>query len=286
MTSVVVVGSVNLDAITVCERFPQPGETVTGVSVAFGQGGKGANQARSAARSGASTVFIGAVGDDDAAATVLDSLESAGVDVTRVRRTSGSTGFANVTVDSSGENHIVVVPGANESVTLDDAARAAIGAADVVLLQLEIPMAVVVEAARAARTAGTVVLLNPSPVQPLPEELVDLLDGVIVNRDEAAALADAVRRVPNVITTLGGGGARATGPGGTVESPGLSVRVVDTTGAGDAFAGALAAAWDRPPAERLLRANAAGALTATAAGAAAAPSRDEVDAFLYERGAR
>lgn len=286
MTSVVVVGSVNLDATTVCERFPQPGETVTGVSVAFGQGGKGANQARSAARSGASTVFIGAVGDDDAAATVLDSLESAGVDVTRVRRTSGSTGFANVTVDSSGENHIVVVPGANESVTLDNAARAAIGAADVVLLQLEIPMAVVVEAARAARTAGTVVLLNPSPVQPLPEELVDLLDGVIVNRDEAAALADAVRRVPNVITTLGGGGARATGPRGTVESPGLSVRVVDTTGAGDAFAGALAAAWDRPPAERLLRANAAGALTATAAGAAAAPSRDEVEAFLSERGAR
>ncbi|BDH56777.1 hypothetical protein MTP03_17160 [Tsukamurella sp. PLM1] len=151
MTSVVVVGSVNLDAITVCERFPRPGETVTGVSVAFGQGGKGANQARAAARAGAATVFVGAVGDDDAADTVLGSLESAGVDVSRVRRTGGSTGFANVTVDASGENHIIVVPGANASVTADDAARAAIADADVLLLQLEIPLDSVLDAARAAR---------------------------------------------------------------------------------------------------------------------------------------
>ncbi|NMD56363.1 MULTISPECIES: PfkB family carbohydrate kinase [Tsukamurella] len=283
MTSVVVVGSVNLDAVTVCERFPQPGETVTGQSVAFGQGGKGANQARSAARAGASTVFIGAVGEDAAAETVLDSLAAADVDVTRVARVDGSTGFANVTVDASGENHIVVVPGANGAVTVGDATRAAIAEADVLLLQLEIPLPAVVDAARAAREAGTVVLLNPSPVQALPDDLVDLLDAVIVNRDEEEALAEAVERVPHVVTTLGGDGARACGPDGTVETPGFAVEVVDTTGAGDAFAGALAAHWDLPPAERLRRANAAGALTATAAGAAAAPTAAEVDAFLAEQ---
>lgn len=280
MTSVVVVGSVNLDAVTVCERFPQPGETVTGVSVAFGQGGKGANQARSAARSGAATVFVGAVGDDGAARTVLDALAGAEVDVSRVAHTPGSTGFANVTVDGSGENHIVVVPGANAAVRVDDAARAAIADADVLLLQLEIPLPAVLDAARAAREAGTVVLLNPSPVQPLPDELVELLDGVIVNRDEEKALGEVVGRVPHVVTTLGGDGARATGPDGTVDTPGFAVDVVDTTGAGDAFAGALAAHWDLPPAERLRRANAAGALTATAAGAAAAPTAAEVDTFL------
>ncbi|KXO92265.1 ribokinase [Tsukamurella pulmonis] len=280
MTSVVVVGSVNLDAVTVCERFPHPGETVAGLSVAFGQGGKGANQARSAARSGAPTAFIGAVGDDDAAETVLNSLAGAEVDVSRVARVSGSTGFANVTVDGAGENHIVVVPGANAEVAVGEASRRAIAEADVLLLQLEIPLDAVLDAARAAREAGTVVLLNPSPVRALPDELVGLLDAVVVNRDEEKALADVVARVPHVITTLGGDGARATGPGGTVEAPGFAVDVVDTTGAGDAFAGALAAHWDLPPAERLRRANAAGALTATAAGAAAAPTAAEVDAFL------
>ncbi|TWS25293.1 ribokinase [Tsukamurella sputi] len=283
MTSVVVVGSVNLDAVTVCERFPQPGETVTGVSVAFGQGGKGANQARSAARAGASTVFAGAVGEDAAAETVLGSLAAAGVDVSLVARVTGSTGFANVTVDATGENHIVVVPGANGSVTVGEATRAAIADADVLLLQLEIPLPAVIDAARAAREAGTVVLLNPSPVQALPDRLVDLLDAVIVNREEEKALAEVVERVPYVVTTLGGDGARAAGSDGTVEAPGFVVEVVDTTGAGDAFAGALAAHWDLPPAERLLRANAAGALTATAAGAAAAPTGAEIDAFLSEQ---
>ncbi|TWS18703.1 ribokinase [Tsukamurella asaccharolytica] len=284
MTSVVVVGSVNLDAVTVCERFPQPGETVTGVSVSFGQGGKGANQARSAARAGASTVFIGAVGEDAAADTVLDALAAADVDVTRVARVEDGTGFANVTVDASGENHIVVVPGANAAVRVDEAARRAIADADVLLLQLEIPLPAVIDSARAAREAGTVVLLNPSPVQALPDELVDLLDAVIVNRHEEKALAEAVERVPHVITTLGGDGARATGPDGSVDTPGFAVAVVDTTGAGDAFAGALAAHWDLPTAERLRRANAAGALTATASGAAAAPTAAEVDDFLAARG--
>ncbi|GAB3136134.1 ribokinase [Tsukamurella serpentis] len=286
MTSVVVVGSVNLDAVTVCERFPAPGETVAGRSVSFGQGGKGANAARAAARAGARTVFVGAVGDDAAAETVLAPLAAASVDLSLVARTRGSTGFANVTVDASGENHIVVVPGANDAVTVDDGARRAIADADVLLLQLEIPQPVVLEAARAAREAGTVVLLNPSPVAPLPDELVDLVDAVIVNRAEARALADILGRVPRVVTTLGPDGARATGPEGECTSPGLPVQVVDTTGAGDAFTGALAANWHLPPSERLLRANAAGALTATAPGASAAPSVQQVEAFLATRAAQ
>ncbi|WP_040768156.1 PfkB family carbohydrate kinase [Tsukamurella sp. 1534] len=284
MTSVVVVGSINLDAVTVCERFPAPGETVTGVSVSFGQGGKGANQARSAARAGARTTFIGAVGDDAGAATVLASLESANVDVGQVQRVPGGTGFANVTVDRTGENHIVVVPGANAHVELGPDSAAAIAAADVLLLQLEIPVPVVIDAAKAARAGGTAVVLNPSPVQRLPDELIDLLDGVVVNRDEEEALAAQLARVPRVVTTLGGDGARERGPDGTAESPGYAVDVVDTTGAGDAFAGAYAAAWHLPPADRLRRANAAGALTATAPGAAAAPSAAQVDAFLESNG--
>lgn len=283
MTEVVVVGSVNLDAVTVCDRFPRPGETITGESITFGQGGKGANQARSAARAGARVRFIGAVGDDDAAETVLASLSSADVDVSAVARVSGSTGFANVTVDASGENHIVVVPGANHQFELDERALAYIAEADVLLLQLEIPMSVVIDAARAARAAGTAVLLNPSPVAPLPQALVEVVDAVIVNQDEARALADAVSSIDVVVTTLGGDGAREAGPDEVITSDGLKVDVVDTTGAGDAFAGALAANWNLPSQQRLDRANAAGALATTAQGAASAPTAREVTTFLSKR---
>jgi ribokinase len=270
VTSVVVVGSINLDVLTRCARFPDPGETVPGTTVEFGPGGKGANQARAAARAGAHVTFIGAVGDDGAGERVLPALTDAGV-LARVTRTPGGTGVAVVTVDDRGENSIVVVPGANAALTLNDGDRAAIAAADVVLLQLEIPTPVVLDAARTARAAGTTVLLNPSPVRSLPAQLWALVDVVIVNRAEAAQLADRLGSVPLVITTLGADGARATGPAGTVEVPGLRVPVVDTTGAGDAFTGTLAASWDLPLEDRLTRANTAGAVATTVAGAASAP---------------
>ncbi|GAA4395476.1 PfkB family carbohydrate kinase [Tsukamurella soli] len=267
MTTVAVLGSINLDAVTVCERFPTAGETVIGRSVTFSRGGKGANQAAAAARAGATVTFIGAVGDDGAGERVLAPLVAAGVDIARVRRVPGPTGFACVTVDGAGENTIVVVPGANAAVTLDDGDCAAIAAADVLLLQLEIPPATVLAAARIARAAGTAVLLNPSPVRELPDGLWAAVDAVIVNHEEERALADRLGRVPHVITTLGADGARWRSGSGTVTESAVRVAVVDTTGAGDAFAGALAAAWGTPPRTALRQANAAGAEAVGFAGA-------------------
>lgn len=282
MTSVVVVGSINLDILTSCASFPRPGETVTGLAVRYGQGGKGANQARAAARAGARVTFIGAVGDDGGAAAVLPPLIEAGIDV-RVATASAPTGIAAITVDRYGENTIVVVPGANAQLRLTGSDRAAIAAADVALLQLEIPLPVVLDAARTARAGGTAVLLNPSPVRDLPDELVSLLDAVVVNRAEERALAGQLGRVPIRVTTLGAGGARQRGPGGTVDIGGLRVAALDTTGAGDAFTGTLAAAWHLPAEQRLRRANAAGALATTVPGAASAPSAEQVDSLLSGR---
>lgn len=276
-TSVTVVGSINSDVVASCQRFPEPGETVSAATVSYGQGGKGANQARAAARAGASTTFIGAVGDDPAAERVLSSLSDVRLRVTTV---PGPTGTAVITVDGRGENTIVVIPGANAALSLADDDRRAIADADVLLLQLEVPIPVVLDAARTARHAGTTVMLNPSPVRDLPAELWSMVDVAVVNQSEADELASLRIQVPTIVTTLGADGARIRGPFGDVRVDGLGVDVVDTTGAGDAFTGALAASWLLPPAGRLARANAAGALATTVAGAASAPTADEIDALL------
>ncbi|MCF8611855.1 PfkB family carbohydrate kinase [Gordonia sp. HY285] len=278
MTSVVVVGSINLDVVVSCERFPRPGDTVPGSAVSYGQGGKGANQARAAARAGASATFIGAVGDDDAADRVMSALSN---DVhVRASRAPGQTGVALVTVDTHGENTIVVVPGANSLLTLSDEDRRVISASDVLLVQLEVPVPVVLDAARAAQQAGTTAMLNPSPVIDLPADLWPLIDVAVVNRAEAHALRSPLDGVGTVVTTVGADGAELRGPDGLVRADGIAVAVADTTGAGDAFAGMLAASWHLPPAERLARANAAGALATTISGAASAPTAADVDAFL------
>lgn len=276
-TSVTVVGSINSDVVASCERFPEPGETVSGTAVSYGQGGKGANQARAAARAGASTTFIGAVGDDPAADRVLSSLSDVHLKVSTV---PGPTGTAVITVDGRGENTIVVIPGANAALSLADDDRQAIADADVLLLQLEIPIPVVLDAARTAQRAGTTVMLNPSPVRVLPAELWLVVDVAVVNQSEADELASHRVHVPTIVTTLGADGARMRGPHGEVRVDGLGVDVVDTTGAGDAFTGALAASWHLSPADRLARANAAGALATTVAGAASAPTADQIDALL------
>ncbi|EGD56679.1 ribokinase [Gordonia neofelifaecis] len=268
MTSVIVVGSINLDIVTACPSFPRPGETVTGSSARYAQGGKGANQARAAALAGADVTFIGAVGDDGAARTVLPPLSEAEVEL-RVTTVEGPTGVAVVTVDDTGENTIVVVPGANAAVALTADDRRAIAAADVLLMQFEIPPDVVLDAARTANAHGTVVLLNPSPVRAQPDELWGLVDAAIVNEAEGRSLADHLGSVDVVVTTRGGRGASLRGRDGVVTVPGIPVDVVDTTGAGDAFTGALAAAWDLPESERLRLANEAGSRATTVRGACA-----------------
>ncbi|MCL2533023.1 MAG: ribokinase [Nocardiaceae bacterium] len=282
--SVVVVGSINMDLVASTPRLPAPGETILGTSFTTTPGGKGANQAIAAAKAGADVVFVGAVGDDTFALDLRQALVDAEVDAERLREVSGPSGVAAITVDGQGQNSIIVVPGANVRVTvLTDGELRAVADADVLLCQLEIPVDTVTSAARHASRSGTTMMLNPSPAQPLPPELLDSIDVLIVNETEEGQLGeDTLAAVPHVVTTLGAAGARYRGPDGdrlTVDSP--IVDAVDTTGAGDAFTGALASAWNRGPHEALTFACAAGALAATRSGASAAsPTRSEIDALL------
>lgn len=286
---VVVLGSVNIDLVTATERLPGPGETVLGTGFTTSPGGKGSNQAIAAARAGASVAFLGAVGDDGFAGQLRGALTDAGVDAGLLRTVTGPSGIAAITVDAAGENSIVVVPGANAAVEdLTAAELDRIAGADVLVCQLELPLPTVTAGAAHARRYGTTVFLNPSPVQPLPRELLDAVEVLVVNETEAAGLGpETLARVPHLVTTLGGRGARWRGPDGTrVHLPAPAVTVVDTTGAGDAFTGTLAARWHLGPETALRHAVAAGALATTRRGAAASsPTAAETDALLADRAA-
>lgn len=249
--AVVVVGSANVDLVVPVERHPRGGETVLGGTLTRTPGGKGANQAVAAARAGgAATTLVGALGRDDAADLLLASLTGAGVDVGAVARTGLPTGTALITVDAAGENAIVVAPGANDAVAVDAAARERLAAADVVLAQLEVPVAAVVDAAR-ARRPGAPLVLNAAPSRDLPDALWREVDVLVVNEHEARDLAGPqapdpgralLDRVPAVVVTLGGAGSVVLRRGAPdVRVPGRRVAVVDTTGAGDTFCGVLAA---------------------------------------------
>ncbi|MEU4481007.1 ribokinase [Micromonospora sp. NPDC023966] len=299
---IAVVGSANLDLVVTTPQLPRPGETVLGEGFATVPGGKGANQAVAAARAGAACAFIGAVGQDDFGRVLRDNLAGAGVDVRGLREVPGPSGVALIAVDGTAENFIVVAPGANGKLSeLDGADEGVVAAADVLLVQLEVPLPAVTRAAGGARAAGTTVVLNAAPARPLPPELLDLVDVLVVNEHEAAvvagvpdgdppALLDALLTlVPRVVLTLGArGAAYADRQGLRLEVPAPRVDAVDTTAAGDAFTGALAVAW----AERrgpdsadevtaVLRwACAAGAACAQRPGASTAlPDRVEIDAL-------
>ncbi|MFY1668933.1 ribokinase [Plantactinospora sp. WMMB334] len=264
---VVVVGSTNLDLVVSTPTLPRPGETVLGGALRTVPGGKGANQAVAAARAGARCDFVGAVGQDGFAAQLRANLAEAGVELRRLRSVPGPSGVALIAVDADAENLIVVAPGANGALTsLDADDRTAVAAADVLLCQLEVPLSAVARAASWAREAGTTVVLNAAPARPLPAELLDAVDVLVVNQMEGAtvaglgadtavdALLDALlEQVPRVVLTLGARGACYADRSGlrlTVEAP--TVEAVDTTAAGDAFTGAFAVAWaeQRRPAER------------------------------------
>lgn len=282
-TRVVVLGSINMDLSTVTTRLPRPGETVLGDAFDTSQGGKGANQAIAAARSGADVTFLGAVGDDRFADELLQSLTEAGVDTSSTRRVPGASGIAAITVDGHGENSIVVVPGANSALgDLTERELAAIADADILLCQLEIPLDTVVTGAIHARRHGTAVVLNPSPVRELPEELIGALDILVVNEAEAAALGDdLLGRVEHVVTTLGARGARYAQPNSTIQIESPAVDAVDTTGAGDAFAGALVAEWASNPEGAVRWACAAGAFAATRRGAGSSSgTRSDIETLL------
>jgi ribokinase len=263
---VVVIGSLNVDLVTRVEHYARPGETVLGSSIKRLAGGKGANQALGAIRAGARTRLIGCVGTDAEGAALVHGLALRCVDVSRVRRSDTTpTGTAIVAVDGTGESTIVVAAGANGEVSVADID---LDGAAVVLLQLEIPVSVVSAAVRRAGVAGIRVVLNCSPYADLPDDVLATADPVIANEHERERLGT---RPPSLVTTLGAKGARwerASGEVIEVSAPEVD-RVVDATGAGDAFAGALAASLAAGKSERaaLEAAVAAGSESVTAHGA-------------------
>jgi len=294
MGRVTVLGSINRDLVLDLTRLPGPGETVIAHGSSEQPGGKGANQAAAAARAGAVVRMVGAVGDDSAAAVALDPLRSEGIDVTAVRRVTGqSTGLAVVSLDADGENSIVVVPGANGAVGEREVAAARTGArGDVLLCQLEVPVAAVAAAAAQGRVSGAVVILNAAPATPAAGELLGDVDVLVVNEHEACLLGggddprEAGRRLATshelvCVVTLGAAGAmafRTTEEPLTCPAP--RVRAVDTTGAGDAFVGYLAAGLCAGGGleEALRAAVRAGAVAVTRRGALdAVPRRSELD---------
>ena len=293
---IAVLGSANMDLVVTVDRAPGRGETVTGRTYDTVPGGKGANQALAAARAGGDVAFLGAVGDDDFGRRITALLTESGVDVSGLVVSDRPTGTAHITVDGDGDNSIVVVPGANGTVTeLTDAHRAAIDGADLLLMQLELPLDLVTAAAIHARSRGVRVVLTPAPAVPLPEALLDAVGLLVPNEHEAALLAGVgdpvaaarslAARGGDVVVTLGAKGALRVSGDETTEVAAFAVTAVDTTAAGDTFAGVLAVGLaeglDWPQALR--RASAAAALSVQRPGASSSmPDRAEIDAFLSE----
>ncbi len=235
-----VLGSVNVDVVVAVERHPQPGETLVGSDPEVRFGGKGANQAVAAARAGARVRLLGAVGDDAEGAAYAERLAASGVDTGGLRTVPGPTGRAFIAVAAGGENTIIVSPGANAAVgEADLAALAGIAAGDVLLLQLEVGLDTVAAAARRAAAAGARVVLNIAPYADLPPDVLALADPVVANASEAALLAAAGGRPEQLLITRGEHGSAW---GGTDVPAAPVERVLDTTGAGDSYCGALAAA--------------------------------------------
>lgn len=282
---VVVVGSINLDLVATTDRLPRPGETVIGTDYHEYPGGKGLNQAVAAARSGASVAMIGRVGGDDAGRHLLSLLDDEHIDRAGVRTVSAPTGRALIGVDATAENAIIVVPGANDAVGVDDVA--ALPPAAALLAQLEVPVETVAAALAAARGQGAVTILNPAPGRHLPAALLALVDVLVPNEHEVELIGGvAVARdagVGTVIVTLGARGVMVHTDDGARHVPAMTVTPVDTTAAGDAFCGSLAARLGTGATldEAVDYARAAAALSTTVAGAVPSlPRRADVDAFL------
>jgi ribokinase len=279
---VCVVGSVNLDRSFTVASLPRPGQTVLSSSTTTSPGGKGGNQAVAAARAGGSVQLVAAVGDDSSAAELLAHLRRNDVGLDAVVTVPGPSGAAAILVDGAGENLIVVAPGANARLSMATAhVRAVVADADVVLLQLEIPIETALAAARIGRDGGALVVLNASPVGAAREQLAALaesVDVVVVNETESRGWDWPLA---HLVTTRGADGATYDGSLGHVAVASPAVEAVDTTGAGDVFAGVLAAEWLSGPQRALRRACAAGALATLVPGAGdCAPNAEAIDDVL------
>jgi ribokinase len=284
---IVVVGSANIDLVTYTDDFPRPGETIFGREFSLGFGGKGANQAVAARRCGAKVSMIARVGDDLFGPATIENFRASGIDVSQVLITPGvSSGVAPIFVETSGQNRIWVVKGANDRLSPADidSASSLLRKADFIVLQLEIPLETVYYTLHFAREHGIRTILNPAPGQPLDMGRAGNADYIIPNETEMEALSGSpVRNLEDarasarmllrsgaqrVIVTLGANGALYAGPNGDRHVPGFEVATVDTTGAGDAFIGSLAysLACGVAESEAISRANLYAALSTTAPG--------------------
>ncbi|MCM2474588.1 ribokinase [Rhizobium sp. CG5] len=295
---ITVLGSINMDLVATPARLPRPGETVSGDSFMTVAGGKGANQALAARRAGSMVRMAGAVGTDAFAEPAVALLRQAGADLTLVKTVPGSTGTALILVGGDGENMITVIAAANGALTAADTERALDGmqAGDILMLQFEVPAAIVEQALNLARQRGIRTILNLAPLVADARRLADLADIVIANETEFELLAGEVldstgareamlrqlhaKSGQTIVVTLGGEGAMAMQEGQFFRAHGLAITPVDTVGAGDTFCGYLAAALDRGAdlGAALRHAAVAGSLACLNRGAQAAiPLQAEVD---------
>lgn len=305
---IVVVGSINTDMVIRTPHLPRPGETVLGGEFMMNAGGKGANQAVTVNRLGADLTFVGKVGNDVFGRNTIDTFRREGIDTKYIGVSDQhASGVALINVDDEAENCIAVASGANLALSLADidAAAGAISEADIMLLQLEIPIETVTYAAALAKKHGLKVVLNPAPAPsyPLPGELLANVDILIPNRSEMESVAGveegtdpvhttnllATRGVETVVVTLGSKGSLVCEKGECVEIPSFPVIAIDTTAAGDTFCGALcvALAEGADIREAALFGNLAASITVTREGAQQAiPTRAEVEELAQERGVK
>jgi ribokinase len=296
MSRVLVVGSLNMDLVVATEVFPRPGETLFGMDFATHAGGKGANQAVAAARLGAQVTMIGRVGHDAFGTEMKTGLAAEGIVTDWLSETDRATGIAVITVYKS-DNAILVVPGANAALTPADldVAEGAFANTDIVVAQLEVPLATVAHAAELAQRHGKPFVLNPAPATRLPQSLIDRCTLLTPNEYELATAlgatdvgwSDLLRALPGrVVMTKGSAGAYFRDASGTLHcQKGFPVTPVDTTGAGDTFVGAIAAFWDLGLPEAVRLGCAAGALSVTKPGARGGmPTAAELHAFLEKAG--
>lgn len=307
MKKIVVVGSLNMDTVIETPRRPRGGETITGRRVSLAPGGKGANQAFAVGKLGGHAALVGAVGDDAPGQALRQSLESVGVDTGAVETIGGgTTGQAFITVDDAGENAIIIIAGTNAAVTEELAGRhrALLEAADIIITQLEIPLATVLFVKDLALRAGKTLIIDPAPaVKGLPDSLWQGVDYIKPNETELGILTGRTltsaedlksgaeemlkKGVKQVIVSMGAAGCMLVRPGGAEFFPALPVRAVDTTAAGDCFTAAFALALSegRAAEDAIAFAQEASAIAVTRVGAQTSiPSRAELE--RYWRGGR
>ncbi len=298
---ILVIGSMNYDLVVYAKRHPIPGETILGDRFLTFPGGKGANQAIAAARLGGDVQMVGRVGKDAFGQELIDNLVNNQVEISHIQKVKEPTGTAFISVDAHGQNAIIVIPGANATLTTSDvnALKDTIQAAKILVLQLEIPLDVVIQAIDIADALGTTILLNPAPATQIPLETLRKVTYLIPNESELAQLArvetntfsachQAVKHLQSmgcqqIILTRGEHGAYYFDQENQIFAPPFNVPVIDSTAAGDAFIGGLAAALaaDIDIHTALLRASAAGAWAVTKIGAQTSlPNKTELENFL------